>query len=146
MVRALYRAAQAGVEIDLIVRGVCAVRPGLPQISDRIRVRSVVGRFLEHSRAYWFANGGEEELFLGSADLMERNLDRRVEVLCRVRNHAMLRHIRDVVLATYLHDTERAYELHAERYQRVSRAAAPGVNAQEYLLDWYTSRPVPQRD
>lgn len=143
MVRALYRASRAGVDIDLIVRGVCAVRPGVPGVSERIRVRSVVGRFLEHSRVYWFANGGAEEMYLGSADLMERNLDRRVEVLCKVSDSSMVRHIRDVVLGAYLHDTERAYVLSADRYERVNQLGPGQLNAQQHLLEWYTSRPVP---
>ncbi len=81
IIMALYRASQAGVEIDLIVRGICALRPGVRGVSDRIRVRSIVGRFLEHSRIYYFANGGQEEVYLGSADWMPRNLYERVEVI-----------------------------------------------------------------
>ena len=141
IVRTLYRAAQTGVEIDMIVRGVCCLRPGIEGISQRVRVRSVVGRFLEHSRMYYFANGGAPEVYLGSADLMERNLDRRVETLCRVRHSGIASHLRDVVLDAYLRDTDRAYVLADDRYVRT--AAIPGesrVNAQQLLLDGYTSR------
>jgi polyphosphate kinase len=84
----LYRASRAGVRIDLLVRGMSAIRPGVPGLSETIRVRSVLGRFLEHSRIYRFANGGEPELLIGSADIMERNLDRRVEALVRVTDPA----------------------------------------------------------
>jgi polyphosphate kinase len=138
VIRALYRASQAGVEIDMIVRGVCCLKPDVPGVSDRIRVRSVVGRFLEHSRVYWFANGDQHEVYIGSADLMERNLDRRVEVLCPVRDAALADHIRSVI-DTYVRDTERAYVLHGDRYEHASAGDGPPVNAQEELLQWYAA-------
>ncbi len=138
VIRALYRAAQAGVEIDLIVRGACCLRPGIPGVSERIRVRSVVGRFLEHSRVYWFANGDRPEVYIGSADFMERNLDRRVEAVCRVRDGALADHIRTVALDAYLRDTERAYVLNGDRYELAS--GSEPFNAQEHLLAWYTAR------
>jgi polyphosphate kinase len=141
MIRALYRAAQAGVEIDLVIRGACCLKPGLPGVSERIRVRSVVGRFLEHSRVYWFANGGQPEVYIGSADLMERNLDRRVEALCRVREGALADHIRTVALDAYLRDTARSYVLTADRYDVASPNGGPPLNAQEHLLEWYTAPP-----
>jgi polyphosphate kinase len=142
MIKALYRASQAGVPIDMIVRGVCCLRPGVPGISDTIRVRSVVGRFLEHSRIYAFRNGGDEEMYIGSADLMERNLDRRVETLAPVHEPDIRAHLRDVVLQALLADTHRAFELRNDgRYERVT--PAPGtapVNSQQVLLDHYTSQ------
>lgn len=140
MIRVLYRASQAGVSVDLIVRGICSLRPGIPGISDNIRVRSIVGRFLEHSRIYWFLNGGEEALYIGSADLMERNLDRRVETLAPIRDPEILAHLRDFVLAAYLRDTDRAMVLDsAGRYERPA-AASGRFNAQEFLLDQYAER------
>jgi polyphosphate kinase len=114
MIEALYAASQAGVQIDLIVRGMCSLRPGVPGISDNIRVRSIVGPFLEHSRIYYFYNGGDEELYVGSADLMERNLDRRVEELYPIEDPTWLRSVRDRLLETYIADNTRARVLNAD--------------------------------
>ncbi len=140
MIRVLYRASQAGVSMDLLVRGICSLRPGIPGISDNIRVRSIVGRFLEHSRIFWFENGGQEELYVGSADLMERNLDRRVETLIPVRDPDIFEHLRDVVLHSYLKDTERAMVRDsAGHYERVP-AGSGSFNAQQHLLQHYTER------
>jgi polyphosphate kinase len=141
MIRVLYRASQAGVSTDLIVRGICSLRPAIPGVSDNIRVRSIVGRFLEHSRIYWFENGGQEEMYIGSADLMERNLDRRVETLMPVLDPDILEHLRDVVLHAYLRDTDRAMALDAHgRYER-PEAASGQFNAQQFLLQHYSDRP-----
>jgi len=107
MIRLLYEASRAGVKVDLLVRGLCCLRPGLPGISDNITVRSIVGRFLEHSRFYYFGNGGADEIYAGSADLMPRNLDRRVELLFPILNPKLVRHLRDVVLARYLADNRK---------------------------------------
>ena len=136
MIRVLYRASQAGVRMDLIVRGVCCLRPGIPGVSDTIRVRSIVGRFLEHSRLYYFENGGQPEALIGSADLMERNLDRRVEALCHVRDPDLRSHLHDVVLETMLGDTDRAMELQTDgSYLPIrTKPGARPVNAQEKLL------------
>lgn len=140
MVRTLYRASQCGVQIDLIVRGVCCLRPGIAGISDHVTVRSIVGRFLEHSRIYYFENGGAPEVYIGSADLMERNLDRRVEVLCPVHQPDLRDHLRDVVLETLLADTDRARVLQTDG-SYVPVAPAPGnepLNAQKRLLEVYS--------
>ncbi len=108
MIDLLYQAAQAGVQIDLIARGICCLRPGVPGLSESIRVRSVVGRFLEHSRIYYFANAGAPEVYLGSADLMQRNLDRRVETLFPLEDPAMIAHVHEQLLMVYLNDNTRA--------------------------------------
>ena len=139
MIRLLYKASQAGVRVDLIVRGMCRLRPGVPGVSENIHVRSIVGRFLEHSRLYWFSNGGLDELFIGSADLMERNLGRRIEVLAPVRDAAIREHLRHVVLDAYLRDTDRAMELDEEgHYLRPPAGDRPRFSAQEFLVELYT--------
>jgi polyphosphate kinase len=125
MIKLLYQAAQAGVQVDLLVRGSCCLRPGVAGLSDHIRVTSIVGRFLEHSRIYYFHNAGEEEIYLGSADLMTRNLDRRVEVVFPVEDASCVRHLRDAVLATYLADNVKARDLHADGHY-APRQPAPG--------------------
>jgi polyphosphate kinase len=108
IIRLLYEASQAGVKVDLICRGVCCLRPGIPGISDNIQVISIVGRFLEHSRIFYFRNGGKEEIYLGSADLMPRNLDRRVEVIFPVEDAKLAKFLRDDVLPVYLADCVKA--------------------------------------
>ncbi|MET0621539.1 MAG: polyphosphate kinase 1 [Pyrinomonadaceae bacterium] len=108
VINALYEASQAGVPIELIVRGICMLKPGVPGLSETIRVRSVVGRFLEHSRAYYFQNGGEEELYTGSADWMPRNFDRRVETIAPVRDARLKKYLKDVLLDAYLRDNVKA--------------------------------------
>jgi polyphosphate kinase len=136
MVRSLYQASQAGVKVDLIVRGICCLRPGVPGVSDNIQVISVVGRFLEHSRIYYFHNGGDEEIFLGSADLMSRNLIRRVEVLFPVEDRRLVRHLRDHVLEIYLRDNVKARLMQADgSYQRRTRKLEEEeISSQEGLL------------
>ncbi|NJD59840.1 MAG: polyphosphate kinase 1 [Anaerolineales bacterium] len=120
MIQLLYVASQAGVKVDLFVRGICCLRPGLPGVSDNIQVTSIVGRFLEHSRIYYFKNGGNEEIYLGSADLMPRNIDRRVEALFPVQDKDMILHIRDNILKIYYQDNIKARRMLADgSYVRV---------------------------
>jgi polyphosphate kinase len=124
LIEALYRASRAGVEIDLVVRGACALRPGVRALSHRIRVRSIIGRFLEHSRIFYFANGGAPDLYLGSADWMPRNLYERVEVMFPVKD-IMLRERVIEILSNYLKDTAKSRMLHANgKYLRTSHGEA----------------------
>jgi len=121
----LYQAAQAGVQVDLIVRGICRLRPGVPGLSEGIRVVSVIGRFLEHSRVYWFENGGDHEVLVGSADVMKRNLDERIEVLTPIKP----RHLREGLLAfmeLLLADRRQGWELHDREWVRDMDIAGPG--------------------
>src|SRR5204863_5569655 len=119
-VQALYRSSQAGVRSDLICRGICALRPGLPGISENIHVISIVDRFLEHSRIFYFGNGGNPEVYIGSADWMDRNLSRRVEVVFPIEQPDLKQRLIDEILAISLVDNVKARELLPDaRYQRV---------------------------
>src|SRR5580700_987976 len=146
VIQALYRASQVGVEIDLIVRGICALRPGVRGLSDGIRVRSIVGRFLEHSRIYYFGNAGEEEIYIGSADWMPRNLYERVEVLVPLRDEFMRERVRREILDSYLADNRKArillrdanyirawQPMHGKRNRKPPTGAA-AFSAQDYLI------------
>lgn len=127
IIQLLYEAAQAGVSIDLIIRGICMLRPGVPGLSENIRVRSIIGRFLEHSRVMYFANDGEEELYLGSADWMFRNLDHRVEVVCPVSDPQLRACLKDA-LDAYLRDNVNARELTPDGfYKRVTRSSSDEI-------------------
>jgi polyphosphate kinase len=137
VIDALYQASQAGVEVDLIIRGVSIIRPGVKGLSDNIRVRSIVGRFLEHSRIFHFANGGNDEIYLGSADWMPRNLFERCEVVFPVRDPAALARIHDEILSAYLADTTKARLQQPDgSYIRASKALkdAPAFSAQDFLM------------
>ncbi|HEY9677774.1 MAG TPA: polyphosphate kinase 1 [Drouetiella sp.] len=136
IIKLLYEASQAGVIIDLIVRGVCCLRPKIPGISENINVTSVVGRFLEHSRIFYFRNGGAEEIFLGSADLMPRNLDRRVEVLFPVEDPRLARHIREDILHIYLNDSVKARYMMADgKYKRSQIKTPDSISSQASFLN-----------
>jgi len=137
MINLLYEASQAGVQIDLFVRGMCCLRPGVKGLSENINVTSVVGRYLEHSRIFYFFNGGQEQIYLGSADLMERNLERRIELLFPLENPEHIRYIREDVLETYLRDNQLAYKLQAGgSYERKQPAEGEqSVNVQDWLMN-----------
>lgn len=125
IIDALYRASKAGVPIDLIVRGSCMLRPGVPGLSETVTVRSIVGRFLEHSRIFYFANGGDDDVYIGSADWMTRNLDRRVEVVTPILDGDLKRYLRHVVLGAYMKDNVKARILNSDgQYERIP--LAPG--------------------
>ena len=142
VIRALYDASRAGVEIDLIVRGICCLRPGVPGWSETIRVRSLVGRFLEHSRIFYFRHGGRNQLYLGSADMMERNLDRRVEVVFPVEEHRMQAELRDVLLPAYLRDTANTRMLGADGvWTAVSTGEGEGpFDLHAWLIEYYRTK------
>ncbi|WP_263261830.1 polyphosphate kinase 1 [Pseudomonas sp. RIT-PI-S] len=146
IIRALYKASQAGVRIDLIVRGMCCLRPGVPGVSHNIHVRSIIGRFLEHTRIFYFLNGGEEQLFLSSADWMERNLDRRVETCFPVEGKKLITRVKKEVEA-YLTDNTHAWILQPDgTYVRLSPTGNQNPrNAQAILLDRLSNQPLTVR-
>ncbi|HEU0252138.1 MAG TPA: polyphosphate kinase 1, partial [Pyrinomonadaceae bacterium] len=134
IVEKLYEVSRAGVKVELIVRGICVLRPGIPGLSENITVRSVVGRFLEHSRVFWFSNGGDDQLFIGSADWMARNLKHRIEVVAPVTDREAKRYLRDVLLDTYLTDNTKARQLHPDgRYIPIDHGEGL-FNGQEYFI------------
>jgi polyphosphate kinase len=137
MIQKLYQASQAGVKVDLIVRGMCCLRPGIEEVSQNIRVISIVGRFLEHSRIYYFRNGGNEEIYLGSADLMPRNINRRVEVLFPLEDASLVHYLRNEVLAEYLRDNVKVRVMMPDgTYRRVKRNSKESpVNIQSLLIE-----------
>ena len=137
MIQFLYEASQAGVQVDLLMRGICCLRPGMKNISENIRVISVVGRFLEHSRIFYFYNGGKEEIYLGSADLMTRNLNHRVEVVFPIGSAEHIRYLRDHVLDLYLKDNARAWRMQADgKYKREHLSDADErIDIQEWLMN-----------
>ncbi|MDP3848554.1 MAG: polyphosphate kinase 1 [Pseudomonas sp.] len=142
IIRALYKASQCGVKIDMVVRGMCCLRPGVPGVSHNIHVRSIIGRFLEHSRIYYFYNGGDEQLYLSSADLMERNLDKRVETCFPIEGKRLLLRVKKE-LEAYLSDNTQSWLLQSDgRYVRSSPSGNQHArNAQTMLLEKLTSPP-----
>ena len=141
IIRALYTASQAGVEIDLVIRGICCLRPGIPGVSDRIRVRSIIGRFLEHSRIFSFENAGMPEVYIGSADWMPRNLRRRVEVLVPVEDPILAERIRSQVLSWCLADSKKAWRLLPDGSHEEPDADGV-VSSQQSLMDAARGEPV----
>jgi len=134
MIRALYRASQAGVKIELQIRGICCLRPGIPGVSENISVSTIVGRFLEHSRIYYFHNGGDEIVLMGSADLMPRNLNRRIEVLFPILDQKIRTEIISTILPVHLNDTVKKRILTKDGSYIRTVPEGEGLNAQEWLI------------
>jgi len=131
----LYEASQGGVKVELLVRGVCCLRPGIPGTSENITVTSIVGRFLEHSRIYYFRNGGDEEIYLGSADLMNRNLNRRVETLFPLEEPGLVDHVRNCILSIYLADNVKARRMSSDGSYKPIPSSGEPLNSQEWFLE-----------
>lgn len=143
MIDLLYEASQAGVKIDLIVRGICCLLPGVAGVSENINVTSIVGRFLEHSRIYYFGNGGHEEMYLGSADLMPRNLHRRVEVVFPILDERLLKHLKDDILKTFLADCINAQIMtpHGNYTRKHTEHGADCIDCQQVFMSAKSSNP-----
>jgi len=139
LIRRLYEASQAGVSVDLVVRGICCLRPDVPGISENIRVTSIVGRFLEHSRIYYFHNNGAQEIYLGSADLMPRNLNRRVEVLFPVERPQLISRLKEEILNAYLHDEAAARKMRSDG-SYTPKSHEGGRDCQAWFLSQRSSR------
>ena len=137
MIDELYSASQSGVPIDLIIRGICSLRPGIKGLSENIRVRSIVGRFLEHSRILYFANGGgdEEEMYIGSSDMMHRSFDRRVEVIAPIMDRRLKDYLKETILDSFLKDEVNARILKPDgTYKRLSNSKDSGFNSQMHFV------------
>jgi polyphosphate kinase len=135
IIQLLYEASQEGVKIDLLVRGICCLRPGITGISENITVTSIVGRFLEHSRVYYFYNGGNPQVWCGSADLMPRNLDRRVEIIFPIEDQNLARFIREDILETYLRDRRNAWIMQSDgTYLKVQPEEKDGASSQQWFM------------
>ncbi len=142
IIAALYKASQAGVKIDLIIRGICCLRPGVKGVSENITVRSIVGRFLEHTRVYYFHNGGEELVFCSSADWMTRNLHYRVEVCFPIEEKRTSDTVIDHGLLSYLSDNTQAWLLQSDgSYKRIKPGTSKPRSAQQLLLEHYCGQP-----
>jgi polyphosphate kinase len=134
LIHLLYQASQAGVEIEVLARGICCLRPGIPGISENIRVTSIIGRFLEHSRVYYFRNGGVEEAYAGSADMMPRNLDHRVEIMFPVSDQKLLRRLKDEILEQYLHDEKNARVMNSDGTYTRKKTGVDSPDCQSYFI------------
>ncbi|WP_084281362.1 RNA degradosome polyphosphate kinase [Alkaliphilus transvaalensis] len=135
IIKALYQASIEGVEIHLIVRGICCLRPSIPQISENIKVRSIVGRFLEHSRIYYFYNNGEEEVYMSSADLMPRNLDRRIEVLFPIEDFKIKKRIINILFIELMDNVKARILDHEGVYHKIDRRGKKLINSQDYFVE-----------
>ena len=136
LIKLLYEASREGVKVNLLVRGMCCLRPGIKGVSDNISVASVVGRYLEHSRVYYFCNAGKEEIYMGSADLMRRNLDHRVEVVFPVESPDHIHYLRHQMLETYLKDNVRARTMQRDgTYIRLKpQSEDKAIDVQEFFM------------